>query len=818
MKRDDMEYNYTVTLDITRQAKKPNKNEIPTISNRLTLQTGLTVNELFTYLTQPYSYTWCPSLFNGKRKNDNWEGQMVFALDFDCGVKPDEVIKQFNDFGIRPNIIYYSFSDSTELRKFRIILLVDTVVTDYEQALAVRKGLINTFPQCDKSCKDAARMFFGGKNGELLNAEPIRLEKIVEFICINLISGDDNQTRKIEENWYNLLLYNNDIQKSAKNDEKSKKSTSTVIPQTQLHTNKYLESLKNHNFNFEKMKDRVQIFREFSEGKRLSHDELLGLATNLIWTKGGLSKMKSTMLKYNHLGITDYSQHNFNILPYVKKMGYYPMWLKKFSPYPDDWNYTNLISAGKDTRGMIEVLEPQTKITLEQGEQEFERVFNEIINKENNKIYLIKATVGLGKTGKITNLNQYTLAFPTHDLITEVSNRMTVDYVTTPPIPTFFDKQHNDKIGYLYKSGLNKEVYSIIRSIATDTSRDYNNAKDRTLAMQYLENNTKATKSSETVLTTHIRAMMNEYQHDTIIFDEDPLDSLIEIKRLDTKDLHIINNGQFSQEATREALTYINSIKPGEMTETPRYAVDYEQLLPAILWSDVSSNVIRFFDSTYFTKDERYDHVVHYITKRELPSDKKIIILSATAPIPIYKKLFGDRLEVIDIGNVINQGNVEQHTNRSFSRSSLTKVDLDEIKELVGNKPVITFQSFSDKINSDNLEIHYGNCEGFDSLKGQDIVVLGTPHLNNIFYFLYAKVLGIKLDDEGYLMRHQKIEWNGFRFMFMSFNDEQLRTIQLSLIESELQQAVGRARTIRTDAKVMVYSNLPLTITDKFVY
>ena len=813
-----MEYNYTITLDNTRQAHKPNKNDIPTISNRLIVITGLTVSELFTYLTQPYSYTWCPSLFNGRRKNDNWLGQMVFALDFDGGITPDEVIKQFQDFGITPNIIYCSFSDTPELRKFRIILLVDTIVADYEQALAIRKGLIDTFPQSDKSCKDAARMFFGGKNGEILNSEPIPLEKIVEFICINLISGDDNKTRNIGENWYNLLLYNKDIQKNTRIDEKEKKSTSAVIPQAQLHTNKYLESLKNHNFNFEKLKDRVQIFKEFSEGTRLSHNQLLGLATNLIWTKGGLSRMKSTMLKYNHLGITDYSQHNFNILPYVKKMGYYPMWLKKFSPYPDDWNYTNLISAGKDTRGMIEVLQPHNKITLEQGEQEFERVFNEVLNKENNKIYLIKATVGLGKTAKITNLNQYTLAFPTHDLITEVSDRMTVDYVTTPAIPTFFDKQHNDKIGYLYKTGLNKEVYSIIRSIATDTSGDYYNAKDRTLAIQYLEHNTKAIKSSETVLTTHIRAMMNDYQHDTIIFDEDPLDSLIEIKRLDTKDLYIINNGQFSQEATREALSYIESIKPGEMTETPRYGVDYEQLLPAILWSDVSSNVMRFFESTYFTKDERYDHVVHYITKRELPSDKKIIILSATAPIPIYQKLFGDRLEVIDLGNVKNQGYVEQHTNRSFSRSALTKADIDDVKELVGNKPVITFQCFSDKINSDNLEIHYGNCEGFDSLKGEDIVVLGTPHLNNIVYFLYAKVLGITLDDEGCIMRHQKIEWNGFRFMFMCFNDVQLRNIQLSLIESELQQAVGRARTIRTDAKVMVYSNLPLTISHRFVY
>lgn len=224
-----MEYNYTITLDNTRQAHKPNKNDIPTISNRLIVITGLTVSELFTYLTQPYSYTWCPSLFNGRRKNDNWLGQMVFALDFDGGITPDEVIKQFQDFGIKPNIIYCSFSDTPELRKFRIILLVDTVVTDYEQALAIRKGLIDTFPQSDKSCKDAARMFFGGKNGEILNSEPIPLEKIVEFICINLISGDDNKTRNIGENWYNLLLYNKDIQKNTRIDEKEKKSTSAVI-------------------------------------------------------------------------------------------------------------------------------------------------------------------------------------------------------------------------------------------------------------------------------------------------------------------------------------------------------------------------------------------------------------------------------------------------------------------------------------------------------------------------------------------------------------------------------------------------------------
>ena len=57
-----------------------------------------------------------------------------------------------------------------------------------------------------------------------------------------------------------------------------------------------------------------------------------------------------------------------------------------------------------------------------------------------------------------------------------------------------------------------------------------------------------------------------------------------------------------------------------------------------------------------------------------------------------------------------------------------------------------------------------------------------------------------------------KVDWKGFRFRFMTYEDERLRNIQLSIIEAELVQAAGRARSLRTDAKVEIYSNLPLRI------
>jgi hypothetical protein len=67
-------------------------------------------------------------------------------------------------------------------------------------------------------------------------------------------------------------------------------------------------------------------------------------------------------------------------------------------------------------------------------------------------------------------------------------------------------------------------------------------------------------------------------------------------------------------------------------------------------------------------------------------------------------------------------------------------------------------------------------------------------------------------------MAYQKVEYNGFRFKFNCFDDPLLRNIQLSLIESDLLQAVGRARTLRTNATVQVYSNFPLRAITKFIF
>lgn len=59
-------------------------------------------------------------------------------------------------------------------------------------------------------------------------------------------------------------------------------------------------------------------------------------------------------------------------------------------------------------------------------------------------------------------------------------------------------------------------------------------------------------------------------------------------------------------------------------------------------------------------------------------------------------------------------------------------------------------------------------------------------------------------------MRYQEIEYNCCRFWFNTYDNKTLRNMQLWFINTELEQAVGRARLLRNDCTVYLYSNLPM--------
>mgnify|MGYP007108087299 FL=1 len=60
-------------------------------------------------------------------------------------------------------------------------------------------------------------------------------------------------------------------------------------------------------------------------------------------------------------------------------------------------------------------------------------------------------------------------------------------------------------------------------------------------------------------------------------------------------------------------------------------------------------------------------------------------------------------------------------------------------------------------------------------------------------------------------MNYIPVERNGLRFYFTTYcGDSLLQEVQFYLVESQLLQAIGRARVNRFPAKVLILSNLPV--------
>lgn len=121
---------------------------------------------------------------------------------------------------------------------------------------------------------------------------------------------------------------------------------------------------------------------------------------------------------------------------------------------------------------------------------------------------------------------------------------------------------------------------------------------------------------------------------------------------------------------------------------------------------------------------------------------------------------------------------------------------------------IITFKKYAEGTNYEGL--YYGNQAGCDKLKGKNLVIIGTPYTVDDRYKLVAHYLGVDANrKEDFRPHRQRIEYNGYSFQHTTYKNELLREIQAYSISSELEQAVGRARLLREECTVLLFSSLP---------
>lgn len=360
----------------------------------------------------------------------------------------------------------------------------------------------------------------------------------------------------------------------------------------------------------------------------------------------------------------------------------------------------------------------------------------------------------------------------------------------------------------LYDDGFGRFVVKQIREYKTknyDKLTEYQRQN-----LNRLTGKKQELEQSRCIVTTHAYFQMmkldtlDSYE---IIIDEDFLVTLFKRNwSLSLEDVKTIITKRILSPRNTEKLKQILDMKDQEtqkiaFVKPNKYELEklYERT------NEVNGPLPLLLESSCVVMDRVHEEIM-FCEKFELPP-RKMIILSASVNEKLYEDVSGggERVRFRNIPEVKYKGHVIQYTAHTMSRKCIKTAGpekvLQKVKEIAGDVPVISF-----KMIDTDLDIHFGKTEGFDNLKGKDIAIVGTPHNRPALYKLLGEALGY--NTAGNITNH-RVERNNYEFRIMTFADKSMRNLQLFLIETELEQAIGRARVLREDCTVYVFSNYP---------
>ena len=872
-----------ISYDQQRFKVKPSGDEVGKINNRIAGSAKkLDQNELKRIIIKIGSEgcTFSPATFkNRKRNKENFEQQQLFALDFD-NKDPEkkvtfEEVKERSEHYELPFLFAYDTMSSTEHDKFRVVFLNDASVTDRRVAESVQLAMGEMFPEADSSCyKDVSKLYFGGK--ELLYYDDKLPEINIESVfrnytyCMKKRHKDNHYKKHIarfsqetgialtEKGLLDIrvtdhLRETDDPTEDAgaiQYDKNGKNSPvaiiSNIIADGENFPNKYYlinfsssgtrdssvktpgEKPKNHKTyrpGVLQNMDKCKLFRDFSSGSRkLSHDELFGIATNLIQVENGTKYFLDRMLKYPDLYLDNSKNEKWKAdLSYIKQSSYFPESCDKYCPYHKECRHCkNILSTVSIRQGSMEKIAGyhETFYSIEEMQEDVYDAISRAFHAHGKKFYIIKAMTGAGKSHSYIKLMQeypdtrFLIAVPTNLLKREIfkkAKEMGIEVMKTPSLEAIKDRIPStiwEHIQRMYREGRPYLVHPYIQKELTK--------KDIPCLRKYMEKREKLKTWKGCVITTHryLLSMDKERldEFDSIIIDEDILfKSVISNQgEISVSDLKRLKKETTDPRLSKKIKKLLKDSETQSCIKAEGFEWDDEDRDKKSMLFDIPSFCLT--EQFYLRRCEDEENLAKdlftFLKTVDFPGEKYIMV-SATADEEICGWYFGkENVDFYECKKAKYMGELKQYYGKSMSRTCLAN-NPGMVKSLMqrfgmGNGNVITF------MNQEIGELHFGNTEGSNRLEGQDILVVGTPYHAEFIYKLAACSMGVEFD-ENEKMTSQVIEHNGYKFRFTTFQDEELRKIHLWMIESELEQAVGRARLLRNACTVCLFSNFPLS-------
>lgn len=169
-----------VHIDTKSFTQKPTSNEVGGIKTRLQKDASpsiVTVEELAQKIRTGHSIS--PGIMAGMSAKD-WKEQQLFLVDIDneeAGpiLRPKDAKRICEEYSLSPAFYYQTFSHSKDKPKFRIAFIMDSPIFDEDIRKRIIEILVDIFPQSDKSCVNADRIFHGTNKRVTLLSESARI-------------------------------------------------------------------------------------------------------------------------------------------------------------------------------------------------------------------------------------------------------------------------------------------------------------------------------------------------------------------------------------------------------------------------------------------------------------------------------------------------------------------------------------------------------------------------------------------------------------------------------------------------------------------
>ena len=779
-----------IELTVSRIAttNKPDESLKPTIYNHFKRE-NISIEELFLFYNSSSSFTVSPAIYKKNHILDkNWESQEVVYIDFDGGMTYNEALQCCKNFNINPIIKYSTYSSTSTIEKFRLIFVLDEVIRDK----ILMKNIIQAFNfifnfQCDQSALNLSNYYFGGYDAIFLSSKKTNVNHLKEVINIINYSKYKGDSRR-------LISVNNNSNDNDKNNEEQSNQTFRIRKD-----------------DWDLLYYNCDTYRRFVDGKWLYHFELVGIAMNMQRIDGGAKKYKE-IFDLHSKSHSSYSDQRRNMVDYFKKKNYNSQNLSEFSNSENDSQYTSFIDVILQNRdsnqNKIEIIKnanSEEYIDIEKAEEIFKEKINKAQEDEGNGIYIFKVPTGFGKTQYLKDLPNSYIAFYHHRIIDDITiGKDTNTYNRVYPVPKFNDSQINESVKMLFNQGRFEKAKEIIK-------KNKEKCEDKQAFLNYQKNDTTTFLADKPSYTTISREVNKHNKYfSTVFFDEDPIQEIAKIETITINMLRsFLEKIKKQKSDLYKAIEGIINSKTNQVIETKKINFDLDEIEDYM--EGLNINIYSLLNSYAYYIDKNKttgNDIIYYIQHKKLEDDCKYIIMSATPNIDYYTHIYKDRVKVIDLSNIKQKGVIFQYTNLSYSQTSLTQKVINQLNENIGNMPVITYRSIKDHFTKPST-CHFGYLYGSNDLENEEMAVVGINRYENPRYILLAYLMGIE-SKEGYEMQYQQVEYNGYRFKFMTFKDNNLRKVHLDITNNEMIQAVGRGRILRNDNIVHLYSGFPL--------